>query len=1505
MLQWATVLADVTRSRDAAPPALKPEPAHSNSKEHSPWNGNQSRLRSLANPQAANSVLQRKLTIGATNDPLETEADRTADRILRMPDQAISSSPAIPEPVDKQSDSLNHDTEPELAGGQPAQGAGAGLPEFLRHIYGPANIEDGMSEPEMRARGVALFSAEQIEISLGDALRSLHDTRVASSRSAAGSAADAKRSIRLNVQKEKDKFEQVWETQDIAVKSAILAEYDSLREDYATRQREVTQRVENSTTGLNTLFSEHQSNLDRVAQEGGADCEKARRHNWFKIMNDFYDTEEEVSSLARAIRQSFGATERDDAMRDGISWVEKRVIHEMDDRLEDAQAAIDDFFLKQPSPDPRYASLPESMRPKVSMQSIIVGSSKKAQEGFDSHKQEILDQIQETGPMALDSLDSIYAGESSYLDQLQQSAPDQLAALKSAAFDRMDRLGQNASDQIDHALPIALGALIHVEASVRRRLEPLGKKAIDLLRADVPPEEQESRDVAFDLSQYFQSSADFAAGGMADGASHASLSFLHLARQTQTALTSESPQAAKYVIQLSLEVSHQLEKLQQQRMRQMQSSCDDLNQVLDDCDQKFIDQFSSMVQDFRIQIKNTINSMNGKIAQAMEDAKSANNKAAGTVQDAMYEEASDRAFKYDHRILHALDVGLQSGWAAIKATVHLIASVIEVIIIAFVAVLALVLLGVELAIAEAIVAIAMLGYMAYQAIKAYHARRDKGQSEFNAIFGSVGDVTGISQIYHGITDEYLTLPERTEMITSGIENVVLLTYGQRINEGIGNLAREDAPWLDEPPTPPSPSAASAIEPPSAPGGTLSDGATGGAQAVWQPPSLKQALAEWNAAQTPGRAAGDAVHPPAPAISPAPSLAPSETPADSAAGAAAPTANHATPVQLPVADSPRHANDSAITPPQPHSSTPVAADTAGQGVPESQPQSTPATAAEPARPSTAEDISPDDPRLKEQDVQDIRPRIARLEAAKQTQQAIQEAVAQNENVEIEQANEDTGQQIQATAAGGGGGGRRVRPGGGIYRKNSGTSGGRSTTSNSGSTSSSTSESGSGPSSGPSKPAQTGPAAPAPIEQSAQPVFQPGYRSTPKAITQRLRLAGLSEGEIVGFGAEDASQLSATAAERAARLGEHFSAGDMKSLGSFLERTGRVMDNKFADRLIEKVDPGGLSDTLRHIEFAEAYSSDTGVAVEVDPDSGINLHEAGVKIAKAPKAPPDVAVESDPGKAAEIDETKAAPKAKEFPPAWRQAEIDLKPALDRKFGGDWKADTRFRPELADKGELLGSTRPEYFREATPDSPPMAFEVKRFNLEEMGIGRDGKVISSPSKATTKALLRARLQLASRKANLPKGTVQNIVFNVSWQGVTDVSAVGETITGLLKSNSIDYDHVYVQEGGSLIEISNPSHPESPLVPDTTPEKAPAADSPKTPTFERPPIPADPGANIKMLSKAEIKELQKKGFDVHEEKGEGNVSQSDLYKDPYGNVWVKMKGGHGEAEYTGWKLKE
>jgi Domain of unknown function (DUF4157) len=57
------------------------------------YGGNQATLRRLSRtvPQ-----LQCKLQIGAVNDPLEAEADRVADHVMRMPDPALVSSASLP-----------------------------------------------------------------------------------------------------------------------------------------------------------------------------------------------------------------------------------------------------------------------------------------------------------------------------------------------------------------------------------------------------------------------------------------------------------------------------------------------------------------------------------------------------------------------------------------------------------------------------------------------------------------------------------------------------------------------------------------------------------------------------------------------------------------------------------------------------------------------------------------------------------------------------------------------------------------------------------------------------------------------------------------------------------------------------------------------------------------------------------------------------------------------------------------------------------------------------------------------------------------------------------------------------------------------------------------------------------------------------------------------------------------------------------------------------------------
>lgn len=65
----------------AVPP--KPKRAHANTNNLARWTGNQSHLRTLS--------LQRKLAIGSVNDPLEGEADRVAEQVMRSPDP----SPAL------------------------------------------------------------------------------------------------------------------------------------------------------------------------------------------------------------------------------------------------------------------------------------------------------------------------------------------------------------------------------------------------------------------------------------------------------------------------------------------------------------------------------------------------------------------------------------------------------------------------------------------------------------------------------------------------------------------------------------------------------------------------------------------------------------------------------------------------------------------------------------------------------------------------------------------------------------------------------------------------------------------------------------------------------------------------------------------------------------------------------------------------------------------------------------------------------------------------------------------------------------------------------------------------------------------------------------------------------------------------------------------------------------------------------------------------------------------
>ena len=289
------------------------------------------------------------------------------------------------------------------------------------------------------------------------------------------------------------------------------------------------------------------------------------------------------------------------------------------------------------------------------------------------------------------------------------------------------------------------------------------------------------------------------------------------------------------------------------------------------------------------------------------------------------------------------------------------------------------------------------------------------------------------------------------------------------------------------------------------------------------------------------------------------------------------------------------------------------------------------------------------------------------------------------------------------------------------------------------------------------------------------FAPGKAPrTPAEVIKFLRDAGLRKQEIIRFGGEDAKQLGPRIAARVARLAEHFTAADLKALGNFLSEYDVIIDDEMVDMLIDRIEAGRMGERLRTIQVRAEIALMTGTEFDL-------LNEMSVlePRARSPKSP-----------------------WKTLDPAWKMAEEHAGPAIEKQFRTP-EPSPRVPAPLAGPGETLGSTVPEWVIRDDQGEIEDAFEVKRFRLDEMGIGLEGQKIGPRSKATVEALDRARSQLGGRRANLPAGSRQHIIFNITGQGVTDVVAVGKAIKAALLERLVVYDHVWVQVGYELTEIN------------------------------------------------------------------------------------------------------
>jgi hypothetical protein len=728
---------------------------------------------------------------------------------------------------------------------------GAAASKAAGSLRAQAAVEPSMSAAEIEARNEAFLAAEEIEVALAGALETLRDGRRSANTALVHSATAAARTVAKSLQSERDKFEFQCEALDMRIGADFLKERDALAADFNTRYSAVEQRVNASVSGAHFLFAEHKPNIMKATDDGVEGVRRDYDRTVQEIQHDSEARQNEVHDIGEVEKQKFGTTERDDEQRDGVDWVRDKVNKEIRERTKDVLADIHQIFFQQL--DPEYGPAAEILEVYVSIEEVVRRAGPKALEGYDNEQPTIVDGFKQMLPPAIEELESYRAEETRNLEALERAALKRLRLLKTTGLQRFDALSKQAADVLQSAFRHGQSALVQSELEVRRQLEALGNEAVRQLREEDPPDPDDAWDVATDLAGYFDASADFAVRQMAGEVSGKSAFLWRVVRQYHAAGVEEGKDAGISVFAIDVETGDLLSELSKWRVAGMRECWARLQKTLDCLDLELTQEFDKIVAVFKQGIDDTIAEVDRRVAEAVKAGRDRNREAIAKVPQAMRDEAEDKAWKYDHWLLRKGRRVVYWIGGAFVAIVNLFVTFVKWFVIALVGIIVALLIGIELAIAELLVELGIAAYMIYQGLKDYKARRARDEPMFSAIKNTIGDVTGVSDVWDAVNDPYLKPWERAEKLTSGLGNVALLVHGKAISEGVVKIGTTRVPWLFR--RVGMPKAAGRIEKATRFVVGLPQKVAEANMRIWKPRSIKDGLAEWFSTQEKGKAKG--------------------------------------------------------------------------------------------------------------------------------------------------------------------------------------------------------------------------------------------------------------------------------------------------------------------------------------------------------------------------------------------------------------------------------------------------------------------------------------------------------------------------------------------------------------------------------------------------------------------------------------------------------------------------
>jgi hypothetical protein len=563
-------------------------------------------------------------------------------------------------------------------------------------------------------------------------------------------------SIREQFATQRTQLQTIFETARTQITTALEA-----------RKSEATTRGEQAKADFTQLFTDHRGRVETAVQDSVAAAEGLRATHEATARERLATQANEARQRGEARASGYGGDERGQAQAEAVRKVAEETAKEIEGRESEIIDAIQECV----------EGIPEEFENK----------GQEALQGFDEGLPDLLQGVDEQVQVVINNLTEQSGQVCQRLDSLLAQQNNQLDASEAAAINRVQSLEPQAQTQIQSSTEIAVTALNASAQQAVGQISPFVTQASQTLQSIEAPDVEKANQFAQQVISFATGASSEVTGGMQE----VSNGMAQQSAQTEAAIGQSLQQNGQQTSQQLQAITESNQTTLSEFVTQVDNG---FGQIVGSLDTAFlevetqIDTRLSQALDELVQgFDQKLQEADTKLAEAVNEGLAKNDEALGQLDGKMQEAAREAAWRHDNPVLATLrDIagfvaGLVIGIIAVLALVALVIVGFKVLIAGLVA------LGVSLLVAKIVAAVIGIGLLAYGIYQAYQARKEAGEEGGWGTFGmALLDLTGLTAIHRGVTQEGLSPFERGLAIGEGVGTLASFFLARGMNRRISN-----------------------------------------------------------------------------------------------------------------------------------------------------------------------------------------------------------------------------------------------------------------------------------------------------------------------------------------------------------------------------------------------------------------------------------------------------------------------------------------------------------------------------------------------------------------------------------------------------------------------------------------------------------------------------------------------------------------------------------------------